>query len=795
MLNYQENNQVKRNSVMRAIYKIARLELSNLFYSPVAWLILVLVVFMTGMTFGGMLEGFSRQEELKGGLWAISQKLFYGGRGALWLQVSQWFYLIMPLLTMGLISQEFSRGSIKLLFSAPITGLHIVLGKYLGIMLYGLIMMFILLIMVVIGGYSVESFEWSAVLTGLLGLYLLFGLYAAVGLFISTLTNYPIVAAIGMLFLLGFLSFVSSIWQEFAFVRELTYWLSLGGRVNTFIRGMICSEDVVYFIIMTAMFLGFAVLKMKLLRESCSFAGRIVRYLGIFTVTMLVGYVTSRPVLKCYYDATLTKTNTLTQASQDIMSRLDGKLKFTTYVNLFKDIYTITDKSIKRDMERYESYVRFKPDMELDYVFYYRVDTTTEAFKKRYPGKTLSEAVKDEIKLHNTRLGRYLTPEEIAEVEVEKGIDLNEEGNRFVTLIERESGERTFLRVYREISPLPSETEISAALKRIGMKLPRVGFLSDRGARSIVGDRNRDYSYSVAEKTLRRSMINQGFDVVDISLKQGYPELERLDVLVVSEPLEPFTSEEWGMLFRYVESGKNLLVAAKPKTYSYLTPLMEQLGLQFEPGTLVQQPLKDYTSNLLLCTVTDSARELSNIWEYLHRRTHIVNSAPYAFVMPGALAIEQKSDKGFRVIPVLETRDSAAWNELETIDFINETPSLNSQIGERAGVKTTMVALEREKAGLQQRIMVLGDADCFSMGELSAARRGINSVNGFLLMSMFDWYSYGELPVNTSRPGYPDNHMTIGMETGALLKTLLQWVFPALLLLIGIFILIRRKGK
>lgn len=65
----------------------------------------------------------------------ISKDIFYNSRG-LWGSVSQWFYLIMPLLTMGLISQEFSRGSIKLLFSAPITGRHIVLGKYLGIMLY-----------------------------------------------------------------------------------------------------------------------------------------------------------------------------------------------------------------------------------------------------------------------------------------------------------------------------------------------------------------------------------------------------------------------------------------------------------------------------------------------------------------------------------------------------------------------------------------------------------------------------------------------------------------------------------
>lgn len=98
-------------------------------------------------------------------------------------------------------------------------------------------------------------------------------------------------------------------------------------------------------------------------------------------------------------------------------------------------------------------------------------------------------------------------------------------------------------------------------------------------------------------------------------------------------------------------------------------------------------------------------------------------------------------------------------------------------MGERAGVKTTMLGLEREQAGLQQRIIVLGDADCFSMGEFSTSRRGIRSANGNLIMAMFDWFSYGELPIDVSRPSAIDNALTIGMETGATLKIVLQGYF------------------
>ena len=772
---------------MRVIYRIARLELLNLFYSPVAWLLLILFVFMVGMSFGGNIESIAKQQELSMRLFSgLSQNLF---EYRVWKKVLEIFYMIMPLLTMGLISQEFNRGSIKLLFSAPITGRHIVLGKYLGIMLYGLLLIGILLVYVVIAGCLVESFDWAAVLTGLLGLFLLYGVYAAVGLFMSALTTYQIVAAIGMLVLLTALNLVSGIWQDYAFVREVTYWLSISGRVDTFNRGMICSEDVLYFLILIAMFLCFTVLRIQLYREVCSFGGKIVRYLGVFIVAMLLGYITSRPMMKMYYDASHTKRNTLTQMSQDIVAQLDGGMKITSYVNLFGGGYNISTKGIKRDMARYDQYLRFKPEIKIDYVFYYHADTTTEAFKRRYPEKTLWEAAQDAAKLSGTRLGQYLPQEEMM-----KKIDLRDENYRFVCLIERENGRKTFLRTFSDGRRVPSEVEISAALKRLVMRLPKVGFVSDHKARSITGDKNRDYSFMVSAKTYRYALINQGFDVADIRLERGEHELDSVDILVISEPLESFSTGELEILNRYVESGKNLILAGKPKTKSHLTPLMELLGLRFEPGILVQHQIEEYPMNLLLCKVPESAKETSRLWRSLYTQTN-TGRAPRSLVMPEASAIEQVENKGYRVFPLLITRDPAGWNEIETIDFVNDTARLNPKVGERAGVKTTMMGLERVQAGKNQRIVVLGDAHCFSMGELSSGRRGIGAANDNLIMAMFNWLSYEELPLNASRPNSRDNHLNLGMKAGATMEMVLKWILPAILLLLAIVLLIRRKGK
>ncbi|MEI3421728.1 MAG: Gldg family protein [Butyricimonas faecihominis] len=188
--------------------------------------------------------------------------------------------------------------------------------------------------------------------------------------------------------------------------------------------------------------------------------------------------------------------------------------------------------------------------------------------QKHFAGKTLSEAAKEMAKFQGVNAKK-----DVPLSKVDPDVDLREEGYRFVALLERENGEKTFYGCSTTLK-CPFETEISAALKRIGMKLPSVGFLSDYYARTITGDRNRDYSYMVSEKLYRAALLNQGFDVVDVKLSRNPKMLDSLDVLVVSEPREPFSEEELDKLYRYVESGKNLIVAGKPRTNSYLAPLM-----------------------------------------------------------------------------------------------------------------------------------------------------------------------------------------------------------------------------
>ena len=127
----------------------------------------------------------------------------------------------------------------------------------------------------------------------------------------------------------------SSVAGDIAFVRDITYWLCLSGRTNEMISGLLCSEDILYFVIVISMFLLLSILKLQSTRQRVSFSMVWGKYLGVVVIAMLLGFVTSRPVMMCYYDATETKRNTLTPNSQEVMSKLEGGMTITTYVNFW----------------------------------------------------------------------------------------------------------------------------------------------------------------------------------------------------------------------------------------------------------------------------------------------------------------------------------------------------------------------------------------------------------------------------------------------------------------------------
>src|SRR3989339_1346675 len=402
---------------MKMIYKIARAELQTLFYSPIAWLILIIFTIQASMALCNVFEWQITYKSLGYDLSNLSMKMFADRHRGLFMVVQQYLYLYIPLLTMGLMSRELSSGSIKLLYSSPVTNTQIILGKYLSMVFYALIISAMLMIFMLFTGFTVENFDLAGVSSGILGLFLLICGYAAIGLFMSSLTSYQVVAAVGTLAVLAVLNTVGGMWQDISFVRDITYWLSIRGRSNEFIGGLICSEDVLYFIIVIGLFLALSILRMKAIRQKHTLSTSLVRYLGAVSIAIVLGYFSSRPALMFYYDATRNDVNTLTKNSQEIVGKLKGKLTINTYVNILDQYYYFgLPKRELSDIKRFRQYLRFKPDIKMNYIRYY-ARANNPSMDKRYPELSDRERMLEYTKIHRLDSNMFMSPQEISQIE------------------------------------------------------------------------------------------------------------------------------------------------------------------------------------------------------------------------------------------------------------------------------------------------------------------------------------------------------------------------------------------
>ena len=114
---------------MKTIWKIAKAELNTLFCSPIAWLILIIFAFQAGLTFSDLISDQLRYLALNYRPYNLTSALLLGYSGV-YSSMQDNLYLYIPLLTMGLMSKEYSSGSIKLLYSSPITNIQIIPVSY-----------------------------------------------------------------------------------------------------------------------------------------------------------------------------------------------------------------------------------------------------------------------------------------------------------------------------------------------------------------------------------------------------------------------------------------------------------------------------------------------------------------------------------------------------------------------------------------------------------------------------------------------------------------------------------------
>ena len=247
---------------MSNVLAIARNELRRIFVSPLAWSVLAVVQLILGFVFVNLLIDYSKNAELGDQFVGVAD---YMG-GGLYGFATIILLLVMPLMTMRLFSEERKSGTLTLLLSSPASLVEIVLGKFLGLVGFMLALLLLLAAMPLslLPGTDLDLGRLAA---GLLGLFLLMLAFGAAGLFVSSLTREPTIAAVGGfgLLLLVWLTQILA-YQDIPFA-EIFGYLSLIGHFDDLRRGIFDTGDVAYYVLFTAFFLWLTVQRLDLERN------------------------------------------------------------------------------------------------------------------------------------------------------------------------------------------------------------------------------------------------------------------------------------------------------------------------------------------------------------------------------------------------------------------------------------------------------------------------------------------------------------------------------------------------
>jgi ABC-2 type transport system permease protein len=243
------------------ILTIAKREFRSMFLSPLAWVILTVVQVILAWSFFTSIDVFfSIQADLT---------TLKNAPGVTDLVVSPFFevasiilLMVTPLLTMRLISEEKRNKTMSLLLSAPVSITEIVLGKYLGLLFFILTMLFLIVLMPLSLSMGTEL-DYAKLFSGAFGLFLMLAAFSAAGLFMSSLTENPMIAAIstfGVLLLLWMINInsVSASGGE----NVLTY-LSLHTHFTALLRGILNSRDIAYFLLFIFGFVALAIRQLE----------------------------------------------------------------------------------------------------------------------------------------------------------------------------------------------------------------------------------------------------------------------------------------------------------------------------------------------------------------------------------------------------------------------------------------------------------------------------------------------------------------------------------------------------
>lgn len=581
---------------MTAIYKR---ELRAFFHSFIGWLYVAVMLAVMGIYFylTNILVGYP----------TISYML----QMAVFLIV-----FTIPILTMRSLAEERKNKTDQLILTAPISVGKIVIGKYLALVtVFAVPLMFVALAPAIL--MHVGEFQVGLSYTSLLGFFLYGCLGLAVGLFVSSLTESVVIAAVITLvfmfagYIMGGICSIISTSGTTAFadiVVKILYCFDMVGRFDILSSGYFEVEAVAYYVTFTA-FVIFCTAQ-SIQKRRYAFAGKgiklgaysifniLVAAAAVILVNIGLNYV---PEQYTSYDVTVNKLFTLSEDTVQIVGSLSQDVA----------IYVLADRTSKdSDVDRMLQQVEENSDhIQVEYVspvsnpmFYYRyTDTKPSNNSLIVVGENASEVV-DYNELYVYEMNYYTYESEMV------GID--------------------------------AEGQLVSAIMRVASEdIPKFY--------TVVGHNELAFDDQFVNALSKENVIcdNLALYAVDEIPSDA-------DAVIFNAPTSDYSEDDMEKVLRYLEQGgKAFLIVPQMQVYAkmeYFEQILEYYGVSIVDGVIVESDRSHYYQ-------TPYALFPNIEYEDITQRIH--NGTVFAPVSRGLTYDEESED--VRYVPFLTTSDES----------------------------------------------------------------------------------------------------------------------------------------
>lgn len=527
---------------MKGFWTIYRKDLTSLFNSPIAYIVIAFFLSVSAGIFTQYIFVVKRAElrHLFETVLPITLPIFLGA------------------VTMRTWAEEHRQGTIELLMTLPMRLSTVVIGKYLAIVTFYLIMLLSTFPMPAVLVVAWDA-ELGPIVSGYLGAFAMGMFFLGLGTFVSAHTRDQIVSfivscSIGIVFTLAGFHIMTDWLDGWAvglgtFIRRQ---ISVPAHMESFGKGIIDLSDLGFFLSLSAALVGLTVYTLASrtnVRERDRFlaATTLLSLIGIFAALNFNELSLGR------IDTTEGKVYTVSEASSRVLSRLRAPVSITYYVTNV-DKMPPEYKSLERDVtDLLRELAEISPK-----IAYTIEDPATNPVadsklrEKNIQHKMVASEQKDQAQLalvYSAAVITYLDqPEEV--IPWIDPVDLSTLEYQLVSTIHRISLERK-----PKVALFGKMEEPNPYMRAMG-QMPRDDYRS-------------------AAETLRR----QGYEVARIALNSAEPIPADADALVILEP-EKLNDRQLYEINRLVRSGRPLFIATQNFKYDYFAATRDGIPVE-----------------------------------------------------------------------------------------------------------------------------------------------------------------------------------------------------------------------